>query len=102
MDQNIQSMSSEQRDADDGLISRALGEPERTLPDSEWDAGDMGCGELVFQLRLRLNPMRPGQLLKLTARDPGVPQDLPAWCRLTGHHLTYADHPIYLIRRKEG
>jgi tRNA 2-thiouridine synthesizing protein A len=102
MDQNLQRISLEQSHADDDLISRALGEPERTLPDSEWDAGDMGCGELVFQLRLRLNPMRPGQLLKLTARDPGVPEDLPAWCRLTGHHLTYADHPIYLIRRKEG
>jgi tRNA 2-thiouridine synthesizing protein A len=102
MDQNLQRISLEQSNADDDLISRALGEPERPLPDSEWDAGDMGCGELVFQLRLRLNPMRPGQLLKLTARDPGVPQDLPAWCRLTGHHLTYADHPIYLIRRKEG
>ncbi|HEX9868261.1 MAG TPA: sulfurtransferase TusA family protein [Candidatus Tectomicrobia bacterium] len=81
--------------------SRALGEIERIYPDSEWDAGDMGCGELVFELRMRLKSLRPGQLLKLTARDPGAPEDLPAWCRLTGHHLTSIDHPIYLIRRKE-
>jgi tRNA 2-thiouridine synthesizing protein A len=93
---------SDASDADGDACSRSLGEVESVSPDDEWDAGDMGCGELVFHLSLRLKPMRPGQLLKLTARDLGVPEDLPAWCRLTGHHLTYADHPVYLIRRKEA
>jgi len=81
--------------------SRSLGGVAGLDPDSEWDAGDMGCGELVFELRLRFKALRPGQILKLTARDPGAPEDLPAWCRLTGHRLTYVDHPIYLIRRRE-
>jgi tRNA 2-thiouridine synthesizing protein A len=101
MEQNIDHAHSPQTDADNDTFSRSLGEIERVAPDREWDAGDMGCGELVFQLSLRLKPMRPGQLLKLTARDLGVPQDLPAWCRLTGHQLTYANHPIYLLRRRE-
>jgi tRNA 2-thiouridine synthesizing protein A len=101
MDQNADQRRFSQTEAHDDPTSRAVGELERMHPDSEWDAGDMGCGELVFELRIRLKPMRPGQLLKLTARDPGAPEDLPAWCRLTGHHLTYVDHPIYLIRRKE-
>ena len=26
------------------------------VPDAEWDAGNMGCGELVMGLRMRLNP----------------------------------------------
>lgn len=76
-----------------------------TLPDQAfdavWDAGDLGCGELVLELRQRLEAMAPGQALKLIARDPGAPADLPAWCRLTGHELIAADHPTYLIRRKE-
>ena len=72
------------------------------VPDAEWDAGNMGCGELVMGLRMRLHPMTPGQILKLTARDPGVPEDLPAWCRLTGHQLVSANHPEYLIRRREN
>jgi tRNA 2-thiouridine synthesizing protein A len=101
MDKTFEPGALPQHHTDDRPTSRALGEPERLHPDSEWDAGDMGCGELVLELRLRLQPMRPRQLLKLTARDPGAPEDLPAWCRLTGHHLTYADHPIYLIRRRE-
>ena len=66
----------------------------------EWDAGDLGCGDLVMELRIRLNAMRPGDLLKLTARDPGAKEDVPAWCRLTGHDLVEGVHPTYLIRRK--
>jgi tRNA 2-thiouridine synthesizing protein A len=67
-----------------------------------WDAGDMGCGDLVLALRSRLNAIAPGGVLQVTARDPAAPLDLPAWCRMTGHHLVAADHPVYLIRRKEN
>jgi len=70
--------------------------------DAEWDAGDMGCGDLVLELRRRLQAVGPGAVLKVTARDPGAPEDMPAWCRLTGHTLLRAEHPDYWIRRKEG
>ena len=66
-----------------------------------WDAGDMGCGDLVLELRLRLNSLEPGEIFKLYARDPGAREDLPAWCRLTGHTLLCAEHPNYWIKRKE-
>jgi tRNA 2-thiouridine synthesizing protein A len=69
--------------------------------DDIWDAGDLGCGELVLELKLRLDRLHPGHVLKLVAQDPGAPADLPAWCRMTGHTLVSATHPIYLIRRKE-
>ncbi|HZN63538.1 MAG TPA: sulfurtransferase TusA family protein [Planctomycetota bacterium] len=69
---------------------------------SEWDAGDMGCGDLVLELRLRLGRLSPGAELRLTARDPGAPEDIPAWCRLTGHALVESKHPHYRIRRKES
>jgi tRNA 2-thiouridine synthesizing protein A len=101
MDQRSDKPASQSSTAFDSPTSRALGELETRHPDSQWDAGEMGCGELVLELRVRLKPMRPGQLLQLTARDPGAPEDLPAWCRLTGHHLISADHPVYLIRRQE-
>ena len=70
--------------------------------DAEWDAGDLGCGELVLELRARLGGLRPGGVLRLVARDPGAPADLPAWCRMTGHTLVSEAHPVYHIRRKEG
>ncbi len=70
--------------------------------DAEWDAGDMGCGELVLALRMHLRSLERGAVLKITAQDPGAPSDLPAWCRLTGHTLVYSAHPLYWIKRKEG
>jgi tRNA 2-thiouridine synthesizing protein A len=69
--------------------------------DAEWDAGDLGCGDLVLELRMRMKAMAGGAVLKLTARDPGAPQDLPAWCGLTGHALIHAAPPTYFIQRKK-
>jgi tRNA 2-thiouridine synthesizing protein A len=69
---------------------------------AEWDAGQLGCGDLVLQLWQRMDALGPGQVLRLVALDLGAPADLPAWCRLTGHVLLAADHPVYFIRRKES
>ncbi len=67
---------------------------------ASWDAGDMGCGDLVLELRLRLRELPPGGLFDLIATDPGAPVDIPAWCNLTGHTLVAQQHPSYRIRRK--
>jgi len=67
-----------------------------------WDAGEMGCGELVIQLKIRFRDLRPGEPFHLVARDPGAREDIPAWCRLTGNELVVADHPTYLIRRQRS
>jgi tRNA 2-thiouridine synthesizing protein A len=67
----------------------------------EWNAGELGCGELVMELRNRLAAMKPGELFRLVALDPGAPADIPAWCRMTGHTLVSTQHPVYLIQRKE-
>jgi len=67
----------------------------------EWDAGNMGCGELLLELKSRLQALLPGQWFRLTAWDPGAVEDIPSWCRLTGHSLIQAQHPVYVIRREE-
>ena len=71
-------------------------------PAATWDAGDMGCGELIVLLRGKVRSLEPGGILELIAQDTGALEDIPAWCRLTGHALVRAEHPRYLIRRKEG
>ena len=58
--------------------------------DDFWDAGDMGCGDLVLRLRLKLRAM-PGRTLRVVAHDPGAPADLPAFCRMTGDTLVEHD-----------
>jgi tRNA 2-thiouridine synthesizing protein A len=67
---------------------------------AEWNAGGMGCGELVMALRLRMEKLQPGEVIRVTATDPAAPEDLPAWCRLCGHKLVAMNHPDYWIRRK--
>ncbi|GAA4332386.1 hypothetical protein GCM10023144_22260 [Pigmentiphaga soli] len=51
-----------------------------------WDAGHMGCGELILKLRKHLRSM-PGQVLQLVARDAGAAADIPAYCRMTRNEL---------------
>ena len=71
------------------------------MTEDSWDAGDMGCGELIVLLRKRVRALPPGGMLHLIAQDPGAVEDLPAWCRLTGHLLRKAEHPLYDIERKK-
>ncbi|TPV97221.1 MAG: sulfurtransferase TusA family protein [Myxococcales bacterium FL481] len=66
-----------------------------------WDAGELSCGDLVLELRMRLRALQPGQIIEVCSRDLAAPQDLPAWCRLTGHTLVSDEHPVYFIQRKQ-
>lgn len=83
---------------------RAIAEGDDALPESTavWDAGDMSCGDLVLELRMRLMKLAAGDVLELVATDAAAPEDIPAWCKLTGHRLLRAAPPTYHIRRKDS
>jgi tRNA 2-thiouridine synthesizing protein A len=70
-------------------------------PAREYDAGDKGCGEIAMELRMVMLSLAPRAVLKLTARDAGAPEDVPAWCRMTRHQLLRAEPPVYWIQRRE-
>ena len=67
----------------------------------QWDAGETGCGQLIVGLRRQLESLRCGASLEVIARDAGAPADLPAWCRITGHTLVSATHPVYVIQKND-
>jgi len=67
----------------------------------DWDAGELGCGELLLELKIRFRDLAPGSLARIVTRDAGAPVDLPAWCRLTGHRLERSEPPVYFIRTRE-
>lgn len=78
----------------------------RDLPaaDLAVDAEEAGCGDLMVLLLRSIRQVQPGQVLSLTARDPGAAADIPSWCRLTGHTLLARggeDDVTYFIQRKE-
>ena len=77
-------------------------EPEMPTPDAYLDVGDTLCGELALLLRAELLKLESGQVIQVVARDPAAPEDLPAWCELTGHALLRFEHPNYWIRRKDS
>ena len=64
-----------------------------------FDAGEMACGDLVLELRSRLSRLARGEILLVRASDPGAAEDLPAWCRVTGHALVHRAPPEYWIQR---
>lgn len=67
---------------------------------AEWDAGYMGCGEVIILLRKKMQKLQPGEIFKLISYDLGAHEDLPAWCRMTGRRLVSAQHPSYWIEQK--
>lgn len=58
--------------------------------DDEWNAGHLGCGPLVLELRKKMKTM-PGRVLRVIALDIAAPIDIPAWCRLTRNELLAHD-----------
>lgn len=56
----------------------------------------------VIRTQDRVATMQAGEELRVTCTDPGVMQDIPAWCRINGHTLLDAinedDEYIITIR----
>ncbi len=73
-------------------------------PELEVDAEESGCGDLMVLLMRSIRKVAPGQVLALTARDPGASADIPSWSRLTGHPLLAGpagpDGATYYLQRK--
>jgi tRNA 2-thiouridine synthesizing protein A len=51
------------------------------------DLGEKACGQLVMEVMLGMRDLLAGQTLLVTAYDPAAPEDLAAWCRMTGNTL---------------
>jgi uncharacterized OsmC-like protein/TusA-related sulfurtransferase len=55
-------------------------------PDHMFDGGDLDCGSgLVLILRENMLEVPVGSILEMRSREPTVADDLPPWCRMTGH-----------------
>ncbi|MGH7277885.1 MAG: sulfurtransferase TusA family protein [Candidatus Rokuibacteriota bacterium] len=64
------------------------------------DAGSGGCEEgALLKLRDLMTGLDAGQVLEVRSTDPGVREDLPAWCRLTGHEFLGAKGSRYFLRK---
>jgi NADPH-dependent 2,4-dienoyl-CoA reductase/sulfur reductase-like enzyme/peroxiredoxin family protein/TusA-related sulfurtransferase/rhodanese-related sulfurtransferase len=53
----------------------------------ELDACGLQCPGPIMAVYKKMQDLQPGQVLKVTATDPGFARDIPAWCRSTGNEL---------------
>jgi tRNA 2-thiouridine synthesizing protein A len=45
------------------------------------------CPLPVIRTQEKVKQLQPGDQLEVICTDPGVMQDIPAWCRINGHKL---------------
>ncbi|HEY9147894.1 MAG TPA: sulfurtransferase TusA family protein [Gammaproteobacteria bacterium] len=53
----------------------------------ELDARRLFCPMPVIRTQDKVAELQPGDLLEVFATDPGVVNDIPAWCRINGHRV---------------
>ncbi len=62
------------------------------------------CPLPVIRTQDKVKQMQPGQHLEVICTDPGVMQDIPAWCRIHGHTVlaTNSGNHEYVIILEVG
>lgn len=45
------------------------------------------CPMPIVKTAEKMKEMKPGEVLKIVSDDPGVKEDMPAWCKSTGNEL---------------
>jgi tRNA 2-thiouridine synthesizing protein A len=55
--------------------------------DKELDARGLNCPLPILRTKKALTDLRPGQVLKVLATDPGAVKDFETFSRQTGHEL---------------
>jgi tRNA 2-thiouridine synthesizing protein A len=49
------------------------------------DTSNLLCPMPVIRTQDKIAEMQEGETLEVLATDPGVKNDIPAWCRINGH-----------------
>ena len=63
------------------------------------------CPMPVIRVQDQVAKLQPGDEVRAVCTDPGVLQDIPAWCRINGHtvvSVTESDHEYIVTVRVGG
>jgi tRNA 2-thiouridine synthesizing protein A len=67
------------------------------------DCTGLYCPVPIFETRKKMDSIKQGQILKLTADDPASEEDIKSWAKTTGNELLYIekdkDKFIFFIRK---
>ncbi len=71
--------------------------------DMELDTRGMNCPLPILKAKKSINDLGDGQVLRVTATDPGSVKDFQAFCKQAGHELLEAEETsgefTFLIRK---
>ena len=72
--------------------------------DDTLDCLGLYCPMPIVQTAERIKKLNPGQVLEILSDDRGIENDIPAWCKATGHEFVgiEKDEDAYrvYVRRK--
>jgi len=51
------------------------------------DARRLLCPMPVIKTQNKVNELKTGDTLEIISTDPGALNDIPAWCRISGHQV---------------
>jgi tRNA 2-thiouridine synthesizing protein A len=72
--------------------------------DKEIDTSGLNCPLPILKAKKALNDMASGQVLKITATDPGAWRDFEAFARQTGHELVMQEKTdtafVFALKRR--
>ena len=62
------------------------------------------CPMPVIRVQDRVAELQPGDELEAVCTDPGVLNDIPAWCRINGHQVleTRVENDEYILLIRVG
>ena len=62
------------------------------------------CPMPVIRVQDKVETLLPGDELEAVCTDPGVLNDIPAWCRINGHQVIDSRHEDdeYILRIRVG
>jgi TusA-related sulfurtransferase len=52
----------------------------------------------IIQTAKTIKQMKKGEVLEVTATDPGIKEDMPAWCRTSGQEYLGLEEEGEIIR----
>lgn len=70
----------------------------------ELNARRLLCPLPVIRTQDRVKQLKSGDCLTVICTDPGVMQDIPAWCRIHGHEIlkTEQQDREYIVQLRVG
>ncbi|MDO9105148.1 MAG: sulfurtransferase TusA family protein [Methylovulum sp.] len=63
------------------------------------------CPLPVIRTQDKVKQLSPGAVLEVVGTDPGIMQDIPAWCRINGHKvldMRAGDHEYTIVLEVGG